>query len=159
MYEVGDKVFYPMHGACVIKGIEEKEILSEKQLFFILEIPAQNMKIMLAKDKVGKLGIRKVVNEQTIDMVLSELDEGETDFTMNANLRHRSNLSKMKTGDIHQGAEVIRDLMRLSMKKNLPLGDQNMLTNAREFLISEMILSLDISRDEATALLDKAFQN
>lgn len=158
MYEVGDKVFYPMHGACVIKGIEEKEILEQKQHFFILELPAQSMKIMLARDKVDQIGIRRVVNEQTIDLVLSQLEQGDTDFTINANLRHRSNLSKIKTGDIHQGAEVIRDLMRINRKKGLPLGDQNMLTNARDFLISEIMLSLDVSKEQATTLIDRPFE-
>ncbi|GAA0372993.1 CarD family transcriptional regulator [Bacillus horti] len=156
MFEVGDKIFYPMHGACLIKAIEEKELLSEKQLYFILDIPSQKLKIMLAKDKIDQLGVRKVVNGSTIDQVLSEFNHGETDFTINSNLRFRSNMNKMRTGDIHQGAEVIRDLMRISSKKSLPLGDQNMLSNARDFLVSEMILVLEIPLDQANDLLDQA---
>lgn len=159
MFNVGDKVFYPMHGACVLQSIEEKEILDQKQLYFIMEIHSKNLKIMLAKDKIDQSGLRKIESSETIDKVLLELNQGETDFQINHNIRYRNNLNKMKSGDIYQGSEVIRDLTRINCKKTLTPGDKKMLENAYDFLVSEIMLSVGIPEDQAALLLDKAIKN
>ncbi len=159
MFEIGDKVFYPMHGAAVIEAIEEKEILGEKQLYYVMNIPLKDMQVMIPKNKTTDLGIREVVDADIMENVLTYFHDGESQPIGNPLHRQRIYMNKMKTGDIYEGAEVIRDLSRIGKQKNLGAGDKMMLNTARQILISEMILVKGIEREQATHLLDKVINN
>lgn len=155
MFSVGDKIVYPMHGAGIIKSIEEKEILGEKQLYYIMKL--KNMRVMLPIR--SDIGIREIVNSQTLEEALDCLcEEGETS-NLNATQRQRFNLNKIKTGDIYQVAEVIRDLAHLARIRPLSTGDKNIFDNARQILLSELVLVKDITPEEATLLLDEAINS
>ncbi|WP_094604105.1 RNA polymerase-binding transcription factor CarD [Sporomusa silvacetica DSM 10669] len=156
MFQIGDKIFYPMHGGGIIEKIEEKEIFGQTQLYYVVNIPHRNMQVMLPLDKTEKLGMRPIVDPDTLDDVLSTFHSGETDSTpMNDTQRQRLNMSKIKTGDICEEVAVIRDLLRIKNKRKLGMADKNMLDNARQILISEVVLVKDIPHDQATHLLDE----
>lgn len=59
MFNIGDKVVYPMHGAGIIESIEEKEILGNKQKYYIMRMPIGNMKVMIPLESVNDIGLRK----------------------------------------------------------------------------------------------------
>ena len=154
MFHVGDKIFYPAQGGGIIQTIEEKEVLGQTQLYYIVQIIHRNMQVMVPIDKIEKLGIRPVVNPQQLDNLFSTFHNGESDTSGNDNQRQRRNMTKIKSGDIYEGAEVIRDLMRISSKKKLGMTDKNMLDTARQILISEVVLVKDIPQDQASELID-----
>ncbi|CQR70779.1 RNA polymerase-binding transcription factor CarD [Sporomusa ovata DSM 2662] len=156
MFQIGDKIFYPMHGGGIIEKIEEKEIFGQTQLYYVVNIPHRNMQVMLPLDKTEKLGMRPIVDPDTLDDVLSTFHSGETETaSMNDTQRQRLNMSKIKTGDICEEVAVIRDLLRIKNKRKLGMADKNMLDNARQILISEVVLVKDIPHDQATHLLDE----
>lgn len=152
MFQVGDKVFYPMHGACVIEAIEEKEILGVKRRYYVMNI--RGMQVMFPIE--SKIGLRPVVDLDVIEDVITNFNNGESDLNLNPSQRYRSNMSKMKSGDIYQGAQVIRDLMRLGKKRKLAVGDKTMLDNAQQILLSELVLVKGIAQEQAVDLLNEA---
>lgn len=155
MFEIGDKVFYPMQGAGIIESVEEKEFAGDKQLYYIMSMPLKNMQIMIPKNKLSEHGIRKVVDANTLEDVFSFFNSSETDLSINHIQRQRININKIKSGNIYEGAEVIRDLIRIGKKKNLGTEDRNTLNNAQQILISEVMLVKGIEEEQATELLNK----
>jgi len=157
MFQVGDKIFYPMHGAGFIQAIEEKEVLGEKSIYYILNIPHINTQIMIPTKKARTLGIREIVEPDIIESIFKAFHDGDTDPIIYENQRYcmDTNKKKIKTGDIYQSAEIIRDLMRKSLRNKLGAEDIKMYSNARQIFVSEIIQVKDIEQDEAFDLLDK----
>lgn len=155
MFEIGDKVFYPMHGGGLISAIEEKEILGETKLYYILDLLHIKMQVMIPANTQARLGIRQIVNRDKLDSVFNTFHDGETDLTIPTNHRPRKNLEKIRGGDIFQGAEVIRDLVRINNNKKLGSIEKNMLANVMQLLISEVILVNEISLEEASVLVEQ----
>ena len=111
MYNVGDRIVYPMHGAGVIESIEEKEILGNKQSYYVVRIPVGDMKVMIPTKNVMGIGIREVISEQDADRVFSVLGMETSSSTSNWNKRYRENMVKIKSGNIYEVADVVRSLM------------------------------------------------
>lgn len=155
MFEVGDKIYYPMHGAGVIEAIEEKEILGEKQLYYIMKMSFRKIQLMIPMEKTSSLKLRPLVDTQTLEDVLACFHEGETDSTINKTQRYRNNILKLKSGDIYEGVQVIRDLSRLNKKKSLGTDDKAILNQAQQFLISELVFVKGIKEEQAAELLYK----
>ena len=154
MFEIGDKVVYPMHGAGIIEGIEEREILGEKQSYYILRFPVGDMKVMIPTANVEQIGIREVISVEEIDKVVEFLSSDQSHMSNNWNKRYRQNMEKIKSGDIYEVAEVVRNLMLRDREKGLSTAERKMLSNARQILISEIVLSKDADEEEVTALID-----
>lgn len=157
MFQVGDKIVYPMFGTCNIDAVEEKEILGEKKLCYIVNIPKTRMQISIPKDKALKLGIRLIVKPEILENVLNGFNLGDTDPIIFENKRFCTeiNTKKMKTGDIYKGTEIIRDLTRKSKRNKLGIDDANMLDNARQIFVSELMEVKCIGQEQAIHLLDE----
>ena len=156
MYEVGDKVVYPMHGAGIIVGKEEKEILGEKKEYYILRMPINKMNLMIPIDNINELGIRYILTAEEMDEVLKVLKAHEQiDIPKNWNRRYRFNLERIKSGDIVEIARVVRCLERLDEKKTLSTGERKMLTSAKQIIISEMVLVYDKDVEEVKKLVEE----
>lgn len=152
-FQIGEKIIYPMHGAGIIEAIEEKEILGTIQQYYKLSIN----KVVVMFPLKTNIGIRPVVTPTTMDKVLASFYDEEIEATpINRTQRIRIHMNKMKTGDIFDGAEVIRDLMRMKQKKSLATGDKRLLENAQQILLSELMLVKDIEEEEATIMLQNA---
>jgi CarD family transcriptional regulator len=153
MYKIGDRVAYPMHGAGVIEAIEEKEILGEKHRYYIMKMPIGDMKVMIPMDNVEDLGLRQVVSADEVESVLDVLRGELSKMPQNWNRRYRANLEKIKTGDIYEVAEVVRNLAIRDREKGLSTGERKMLDSAKQILISELVLAQDTSEDEVEAVI------
>ena len=94
MYNVGDKIVYPMHGAGTIDSIEEKDILGEKQAYYIIKMPGE-VKVMIPTNKADQVGVRNVINKEEASKVMTILGENETEMSQNWNKRYRDNMDKM----------------------------------------------------------------
>ncbi|MFV9511688.1 CarD family transcriptional regulator [Tepidibacillus sp. LV47] len=154
LFNVGDKVVYPMYGAGIIEAIEEKEILGEKKCYYVMRMPIGDMKVMVPIQSVDEIGLRQVVDEEVINQVIGRLKLESTDQSTNWNRRYRANMDKMKSGDIYEIADVVRNLMLREREKGLSTGERKMLENAKTIFISELALAKDLTEEEAIALLD-----
>ena len=126
-YSIGDKIVYPMHGAGEIQDIEEKEILGEIRSYYIMDVPNEDMEIMIPVDNMEDIGIRDVISRDEIDKVMDVLKAPSSEMSGNWNHRNRENMEKLKTGDIFEVAEVVRNLVRIEREKHLSTGEKKML--------------------------------
>lgn len=157
MFNVGDKVVYPMHGAGVIEAIEEKEILGALKRYYIMNIPIGDMKVMIPMDNVDQVGLREVIDTNGVEQVYSILRDVHSKMSTNWNRRYRANMEKIKSGDIYQVAEVVRNLMLREMEKGLSTGERKMLDSARQILTSELVLAKETSEQDVVEIINKFF--
>ncbi len=157
MFQADDMVLYPMHGVGVIEAIEEKEVLGKSELYYILNILETRMQIMIPIEKAASLGIRRLVNPEVLENVLTDFHLGNTDPIVYKDQRYCRdfNNKKIKTGDIYKETEIIRDLSRKSQRDKLGVEDTNMLNNARRMFISEVMQVKGIAQEQADHLLDE----
>ena len=158
MFNVGDNIVYPMHGAGTIDSIEEKEILGEKLSYYIIKMPGE-VKIMVPTAKAETMGVRSVIDAEGANRVLKILEADETEMSQNWSKRYRENLDKMKTGDIFEVADVVRNLsFKQKEKGTLSTGEKKMLNNAKVILVSELSLAENSSQDGIEKLVDNKIE-
>ena len=154
MFNVGDKIVYSMHGAGVIDSIEEKEVLGEKRQYYILKMPGE-VKVMVPTANAENMGVRNIIDKNGAKKVLSILEKDETQMSDNWNKRYRDNLEKMKTGNVYEVADVVRNLtFKQKEKGTLSTGEKKMLDNAKVILVSELALAENSSNDEIEQLVE-----
>ena len=153
MFNVGDKIVYPMHGAGTIDSIEEKDILGEKQSYYILKMPGE-VKVMVPTAKAEEAGVRSIIDKSAAEKVFTVLEQDETEMEKNWNKRYRENMDKMKSGDIYEIADVVRNLSFKQKEKGLSTGEKKMLNNAKQILVSELVLAEHASQDEVEQLVE-----
>lgn len=155
MFNIGEKIVYPMHGAGVIESVEEKEILGERRKYYIMRMPIGDMKVMIPLDQMDDIGIRKVIGSEEVKNVLDLLSSDKTKMNKNWNRRYRANMDMIKSGDVYEVAEVVRNLTLMDNEKGLSTGERKMLSNARQILISEIVLVAELSEEKALELVEK----
>lgn len=158
MFNIGDKVVYPMHGAGIIEAIEEKEILGKKRKYYIMKMPLGDMKVMIPLDSVEDIGLREIISSNEVEQVIAVLHDDLSKMPKNWNRRYRANMDKIKSGDIYEVAGVVRNLMIRDKEKGLSTGERKMLANAKQILISELVLVGGMEEKTAEDLIDKAVQ-
>jgi CarD family transcriptional regulator len=156
MFNIGDKIVYPMHGAGIIEKIEENEVLGERQKFYVMRLPLGDMKVMIPMNSMEELGLRQVISSEEVDNAINVLKGEVTKMSSNWNRRYRANMGKLKTGDIYEVAEVVRNLSIRDKKKGLSTGERRMLDNAKQILVSELVLAKDMTEDQVLNLIDTA---
>ncbi len=158
LFSVGDRVVYPMHGAGVIEAIEEKEILGAKKKYYVMKLPLGEMKVLIPIDNISQVGLRGVIEKNEVSQVFVVLQGEQPEMSANWNRRYRNHLEKIKSGDIYEVAEVVRNLMLRDREKGLSTGESKMLDTARQILISELILVQGVEQAEITTVLDDIFE-
>lgn len=153
MFNVGDKIVYPMHGAGTIDSIEEKNILGENQSYYVIRMPGE-VKVMVPTDRAEQIGVRNVIGKEEAEKVISILGEDETEMSQNWNKRYRDNMEKMKSGSVYEVADVVRNLSFKQKEKGLSTGEKKMLSNAKQILVSELVLAEHASQDEVEELIN-----
>ncbi|HWI64969.1 MAG TPA: CarD family transcriptional regulator [Symbiobacteriaceae bacterium] len=156
MFQVGDKVVYPMHGAGVIEAIEEQEVLGRRMRYYVMRLPINEMKVMVPCEHSQNAGLREVISETALANMLEVLRASKSLMAKNWNHRYRSNMEKIRSGNIMELAEVVRNLSQREREKGLSTGERKMLDNARQILLSEIILAKDLELDQASRFLDQA---
>lgn len=153
MFNIGDEIVYPMHGAGIIVDIEEKKILGELHKYYILQISISDMKVMLPVNNLDAIGIRKIVSPDAANEAINHFLTCCEDENNNWNQRYRENIEKMKSGSIIDVATVAKTLLLRDNKKSLSNAERKMLSNAKNILISELVLAKRMSVDEVKELL------
>lgn len=153
MFNVGDKIVYPMHGAGVIEKIEERAILDEHQSYYIIKMPGE-VKVMVPTAKAEEIGVRNIIDKETAGKVINVLEQDSTEMSMKWNKRYRDNVEKMKSGDIFEVADIVRNLSFKQKDKGLSTTEKKMLLNAKQILVSELVLAESIEREKMEEIVD-----
>lgn len=154
MFSIGDKVVYPMHGAGTIEAIEEKEVLGERRKYYIMRLPLGDMKVMVPLDCVEDVRMRQIIDEEGFQKVLTILKGQKSKMNPSWNRRYRANMEKIKSGNIFEVAEVVRNLSIWHKEKGLSNGEKKMLDNARQILISELVLVKNTEEEQMEDMLE-----
>lgn len=148
LFQIGENIIYPMHGAGIIKAVEEKEILGEKQQCFVIKMTIGNVQITIPKDKISNSSIRPVTNIIDLKHIIHIFQHGKTDELLPWRQRYKVNTDKVKTGKILECAEVVRDLLRMKEENALNTSEKEMLNNTHQFLMSELGLIKGITENQ-----------
>jgi CarD family transcriptional regulator len=155
LYKVGDKVVYPHHGAGTVVKREKRDVLGEKREYLTIKILHNDMTVNVPAENAELVGLRKVIDEEAVKKVVKYLTSGGTDMPKNWNRRFKHNRDKMKTGDIYELAEVVRNLALRDGEKGLSTGEKQMYVKAKKILASELMYALDKDEEEAESYLDE----
>jgi CarD family transcriptional regulator len=154
LYDVGDKVVYPHHGAGTIVKKEIREVLGDQREYLTIQILHNDMTVNVPCENVEKVGLRKVIDEESVALVVKALTGNGTTMPKNWNRRFKHNRDKMKTGNIFELAEVVRNLSLRDHEKGLSTGEKQMFVKAKKILASELMYAKDMDEDEAALWLD-----
>ena len=154
MYKIGDKVVYPHHGAGTVVKREKREVLGEKREYLTIKILHNDMTVNVPSENAEAVGLRKVIGEDMVKVVVKALTGGGTQMPKNWNRRFKHNRDKMKTGDILELAEVVRNLSLRDSEKGLSTGEKQMFVKAKKILASELMYAKDMDEEEAAEWLD-----
>lgn len=155
MFQIGDKIVYPMHGAGIIEAVEEREVLGETQKYYVMNMSLGNMQVFIPVGKEEYFGLRRVVDGNTIDEVLNQTWLDASSLPSDSNQRYRQYTEKLKSGNLFQIAQVVHDLTMRNRDKVLPTGEKTLLDNAKQILLSELVLVKDIEEEHAIRLLNQ----
>lgn len=159
MFNVGDKIVYPMHGAGIIESIEEREILGEKQRYYVIKMPVGDIKVMIPTTNAKDVGIREIVDKEKAQQVIGTLEGQRVYINTNWNKRYRENLEKIKSGNIFEVADVVRNLYYRDKEKGLSTGEKKMLNNAKQILVSELVLANEMEQNEVEKVINEKLDN
>ena len=156
VFQVGDKVVHPMHGAGIVDSIVQKKVDGVVRDYYILKLPNRSMVVMIPTDSSDEIGVRPVVDREQADRVLAAIPTIQVEMTSNWNHRYRENMERLKSGDLLEVARVIKGLTARDMKRGLSTGERKMLHAAKQILISEIVLSKSVSYESAEEALNTA---
>jgi CarD family transcriptional regulator, regulator of rRNA transcription len=154
LFEIGEKVVYPHHGAGTIVKKEKRTILGEEREYLTIQILHNDMTVNVPTENAEKVGLREVIDEETVELVLKALTGNGTVMPKNWNRRFKHNREKMKTGDIFELAEVVRNLSLRDQDKGLSTGEKQMFVKAKKILVSELMYAKQMDEEETAEWLD-----
>jgi CarD family transcriptional regulator len=155
IYEIGDHVVYPHHGAGKVLKKEMKEVLGEKRQYLTIRILHNSMTVMVPCENADRAGLRRVIGEDDVKKVLAVLRDDVSQMPKNWNRRFKHNREKIKTGDVFELAEVVRNLAIRETEKGLSTGEKQMYTRAKKILASELMYALEMDEDDAESHLEE----
>jgi len=160
MFQVGDKIVHPMHGAGVIESITEEKISGKMVQFYVFKMPISGLTLKIPTENSQTIGIRPISAPESIEHVMAQIPKLGVDMTANWNHRYRENMERLKSGDLLEVSGVIKALMHRDNERGLSNGERKMLHSAKQILISEIVLAEGIEYSDAeervnTAMLKK----
>jgi CarD family transcriptional regulator len=155
-FDIGDKVVYPHHGAAIVERREVKEAFGQKREYLVLRLAYGDLTLMVPADNTEGVGLREVINDEEVEEVFAVLRKKEARMPTNWSRRYKNHSEKLRSGDIYQVAEVVRNLSIRDKDKGLSAGEKRMLSRARQILVSELTFALDVNEEQAEQRLDEA---
>ena len=156
MFQVGDKIVHPMHGAGVVDSIVSRKVNGVVREYYILKIPVGGMLVMIPTENSNEIGVRPVMEKEETERLLDAMPEIKVDVTQNWNQRYRENMMRIKSGDLLEVARVANSLMMRDVNRGLSTGERKMLHPAKQILISELVLSQNTSYEDMEARINTA---
>ncbi len=158
LFKVGDKVVYPHHGAGTVVKREKREVLGEKREYLTIKILHNDMTVNVPSDNAEAVGLRQVIDEEMVKKVTKALTGGGTAMPKNWNRRFKHNRDKMKTGDVLELAEVVRNLALRDHEKGLSTGEKQMFVKAKKILASELMYAKNMDEEECAEWLEEVLE-
>jgi CarD family transcriptional regulator len=158
VFDVGDKVVYPHHGAGSVVRKELRTVLGQEREYLTIQILHNDMVVNVPTENAERVGLRKVIDEIMVEQVVEVLNGSGTTMPKNWNRRFKYNRDKMKTGDIFELAEVVRNLSLREQEKGLSTGEKQMFVKAKKILASELMYAKDMDEDETAEWLDEVLE-
>lgn len=158
-FAVGDKVTYPFHGATLIEQIETRDVLGTRREYLVLRYDELRLTLRVPCDQASDAGLRQVIEELEVDDVLNVLRRRDVRLPSNWSRRYKNHTEMLRSGDIYQLAEVLRNLAQQQRAKNLSTAEKRMFDTARRLLVSELCLALDEGPDQIGLRLDDALSS
>ncbi len=155
MFRKGDTVVHPEHGAAVIEELRVREFLGEKRKYLVLRVAYGDLTLMVPVESTEEVGLRQVVSKNEVKKVLNVLKEDESTMAANWSRRFKNNIEKLRSGDIYQVAEVVRNLSIREREKGLSAGEKRMVIKARQILISELTYATAGTEEKTEAMIDR----
>ena len=156
MFQIGDKVVHPMHGAGIVDSIVQKKVNGVMREYYVLKLPVRAMVVMVPTENCEEIGVRPIVDREQADRVLAAIPDIQVEMTQNWNRRYRENMERLKSGDLFEVARVVKGLMLRDVEKGLSTGERKMLHSAKQILISEIVMCQSSSYEDVEACIDPA---
>lgn len=154
MYNIGEKILYPMHGAGIIEDIETQEILGKMRDYYVLRMPMDGMVVKIPVDNAENIGVRDIISVEESNKVMEYIENYTGEFNSNWNKRYRENVQRIKSGNIYEVAGVVKMLMCRDKERSLSSGERKMLTGAKQILVSEIMLTRNVGAKAVESELD-----
>ncbi len=154
MYNIGDKIVHPLHGAGTVDGITIRNINGENLEYYILKLPTNNMTLMVPVATSEQIGLRDVIPRERADELFSLMSTIQVDETTNWNKRYRENAARIKSGQLSEVIRVIKSLINRDVKHGLSTGERKMLHSSKQILISELVLVMNLTYKEIEKKID-----
>lgn len=148
MFQIGDKVVHPMHGAGIVESIVQKEVNGLTREYYILKLPVRSMVVMVPTEHSGEIGVRPIVGSAEADRILASISQLPVEAVSSWNRRYRMNMERMKSGNLFEVARVVKSLTLRENDRGLSTGERKMLHAAKQILISELVMSKDSSYED-----------
>jgi CarD family transcriptional regulator len=158
LFEVGQKVVYPNHGVSVVESIANDSIDGIQQTYYHLRVLANDSKVMVPEENLDLVGLRPLVRLKEIRELFQLLEDGNIDTYKDWKGRYKQNLDKMKTGQLTEVAEVLKNLRLVSQKKSLSFREKKMYERAKYFIVSEVAHVKDVEEPEAEVIVECALE-
>ncbi len=156
VFKAGDRVVYPHHGAAIIERKETKEVFGEKTEYLVLRMAHGEMTLSVPVDKAEEVGMRWPISGEDVEDLFDVLQRRDVREPANWSRRFKNHQEKLKSGDVYQVAEVVRNLALRDRDKGLSAGEKTLYNKARNVLVSELSFALDVSEDDAMDRVDAA---
>ncbi len=154
MFQIGEKIAYPMYGAGTITAIVDREVMGETHQYYDVNLPHSKMTVLIPVESTDKVGVRSIISKDEMESVFDTLGGEVDEMPVNWNRRYRANMEKLKTGDIYVVAAVVRNLVRSDRVKKLSTGEKKLLGTAKQILESELMLAGNYTMEEADELVE-----
>jgi CarD family transcriptional regulator len=157
-FNKGDTVIYPQHGACIVHGIKRMKAFGSVQEYLILKTVINEMTLSVPTAMANQVGVRPPVSKSELEDLRSVLSKADPRVPANWSRRFKNHQEKLKSGDVYQVAEVVRNLAARDRDSALSAAEKTMYDRARINLISEISPALKVSTDAAEVWLDAALE-
>lgn len=145
MFQIGDHIVHPMHGAGVIESVVTKKINGQQRDYYVLKLPVGDMVVMVPVAGCENIGVRSVISRAEAEKLFDDFCALEVSMTQNWNKRYRENMEKIKKGKLTDVAGVVKGLMFRERERGLSTGERKMLHSAKQILISELVIATELS--------------
>ena len=156
MFKIGDNVVYPRHGAAVVERREMRSAFGVEREYLVLRLASGDLTLMVAADSTDAVGLREVINDEEVAEVFAVLTKKDARMPTNWSRRYKNHVEKLKSGDIYQVAEVVRNLSIRNRDNHLSAGEKRLQGIARGILVSELIVAIGVGQAEVDERLDAA---
>ena len=156
MFSIGDLVVHPMHGAGVIDDIVREKVAGATQEYYVFKMPVGGLVLKIPVANSAAVGLRGIISRAEAEALLDALPDLTVETNANWNKRYQENLTRLKSGDLYQVAQVIKSLMQRDSVRGLSTGERKMLHNAKQVMITELVLAESSPYQEVETRIDRA---